>query len=213
MSKSLKRWYSHKKSNSRVRGIKFLLTLEDVSRLMKEAGITHEDTGSRKGKYVLARKNEITGEVDTGAYEIGNCRFIRWEDNIEESNVREVHSEKQKARMEDGTHPFLDKEIQRRQVESNRKRVEDGTHHLLDVPPWDNNTVLRNPPQVKLWEMMPDVHKLWEELGRVGHKKLSRAILEKYELKCNCASMIYIFKDEQKYNKLLEEWILKYEIK
>lgn len=194
-----------------MREIPFNLTLHQVEWLMRQSGITHEDTGSCKGKYVLGRKNEVTGEVDTGSYDIGNCRFILWEDNISESNVNKISSERQLDRIADGSHPFCDSNKQRElSIASNRKRLDDGSHNLLGVLPWDNVRTKKNPSQMKMWAIMPHIHKLWKSLCMCGHKALRRYILIKFNIDCNCNCLVMKFREIDAYNKLLEEWNKKY---
>jgi len=75
------------------------LSLTDYLSLAKEAGLTSpEQIGPRLGTYQLGRLG------DTGDYEIGNCRFILREQNIEEWKVNgglEVMRRKKTGRTKD----------------------------------------------------------------------------------------------------------------
>lgn len=207
MSESLKRWYSKKKSNSKHRGIEFNLSIDEVKQLMDDAGIDHTMTGTKKGKYVLARKNEITGEVDTGIYEMGNCRFILWEENIAESSVRQVSRDRQNALIRSGKHMFCDSELQRQKcIKTTKRRLEDGTHNFLGVLPWNNINVKNNPIQLKMWKMMPELYAFWNKEGKPRWKTLSKKIYEVYGFRCRCNSLVSIFDDDEKYAKMLNDW-------
>lgn len=76
-----KRKFRDKKNQARIRGIEFNLTLEDYVSLMESANITAYDIGSKADQYCLGRIG------DSGAYEIGNCRFITMNQNREESKI------------------------------------------------------------------------------------------------------------------------------
>lgn len=65
--------------NAKAEGIEFKLTLEQFVGLMEEAGVETKDLHI-KG-YHLSRNN------DTGAYEIGNCRFVHYLVNYAEKKV------------------------------------------------------------------------------------------------------------------------------
>ena len=63
---------------SRGTGAEWNLNHWDVKTLLDEASITIFDVGQKKGMYQLGRHG------DTGPYEIGNCRFITKEENLNE---------------------------------------------------------------------------------------------------------------------------------
>ena len=69
------------------RNIPFNLSNEDIQTLLDEAGITIFDVGRTSNEYVLARYN------DTGPYEMGNCRYITFAENISEKEITEHHRE------------------------------------------------------------------------------------------------------------------------
>ena len=73
--------YRNKKVNARKEYIEFNLTLEEYASLLEEAGITLEDVGNTG--YHLARYN------DEGPYEVGNCRFIHYLENLNEKQISE----------------------------------------------------------------------------------------------------------------------------
>ena len=58
--------------------IEFRLTLDQYHQLLDEAGITTKDIGTRLGKYCLCRNDDI------GHYEMGNCSFRLFDENITE---------------------------------------------------------------------------------------------------------------------------------
>ena len=59
----------------------FLLTPQELMRLMDDAGIAANDIGQKSHQYQLARHN------DTGNYEVGNCRFITAKENQNEKTT------------------------------------------------------------------------------------------------------------------------------
>ena len=81
MNRACWRKYSNKRVNAKKERIEFKLTYDQFKLLLEEAGITHEDIGNNG--YHLARYN------DEGAYEIGNCRFIFYKENIAEKKISE----------------------------------------------------------------------------------------------------------------------------
>lgn len=75
---------SNKRVNAEKEGIKFLLSDEEIIKLLNLAGITFDDWGfSSDKKYVLARYG------DSGNYEFGNCRFITQKENAKEKKISE----------------------------------------------------------------------------------------------------------------------------
>ena len=58
--------------------IEFRLTLDQYNLLLEQAGITVDDIGARLGKYCLCRNDDI------GHYEMGNCSFRLFDENITE---------------------------------------------------------------------------------------------------------------------------------
>lgn len=68
--------YRHKKSNAKRHGLVCLLSFQEYCQLVADAGIKSSDIG--RGKYHLARYG------DKGNYEIGNCRFITHQENMNE---------------------------------------------------------------------------------------------------------------------------------
>lgn len=85
IDRALYRKFSNKRVNAKKEGIEFNLTMEDYKLLLDEAEITYHDVGN-KG-FHLARYS------DEGPYEIGNCRFIHYLDNITEKKVSEKSRE------------------------------------------------------------------------------------------------------------------------
>jgi hypothetical protein len=81
LSRALYRKYSNKRVNAEKENIPFRLTYKEYKTLLNEAEITYKDIGN-KG-YHLARYN------DEGAYEVENCRFIHYLENIKEKKVSE----------------------------------------------------------------------------------------------------------------------------
>jgi len=67
-----------------VAGIDCFLTLEEYIALVRAAGITPDDIAPNK--YHLARYG------DKGVYEVGNCRFIHYTENIKEKKVSRKQS-------------------------------------------------------------------------------------------------------------------------
>jgi len=57
------------------------LSFEEYKQLMEEAGICADDIGNKRGKYALARNNDL------GHYEMGNCRFITTYENAKENHT------------------------------------------------------------------------------------------------------------------------------
>lgn len=78
----LKRKYINKRVNAEHEHIDFSLTYEEFILLVKEAGLKSSQIGFSGENYVLGRYN------DTGAYKIGNCRFITQKENSDEKNRR-----------------------------------------------------------------------------------------------------------------------------
>lgn len=54
------------------------ITLDEYLSMMMENGLRPDMIGLNRGKYSLARFNDL------GAYSVANCRFIKIEDNISE---------------------------------------------------------------------------------------------------------------------------------
>ena len=79
---SLKSKINFKKWNATKEGLEFLLTKEEVVKLLEEAGITWEQW-SFSG-YHLSRYN------DSGNYERGNCRFLPALENWREHKFTEA---------------------------------------------------------------------------------------------------------------------------
>lgn len=79
IERKLKQKYWNKRVNAKAEGIEFSLSLDQFVQLMNEANITIDDLHI-KG-YHLSRTN------DTGAYEIGNCRFKHYLINYAEKKV------------------------------------------------------------------------------------------------------------------------------
>ena len=81
VDRKLKQKFWNKRVNAHAEKIEFKLSLEDFVQLMEEANITIKDlhiTG-----YHLSRNN------DSGAYEIGNCRFKPYLENYAEKKLSE----------------------------------------------------------------------------------------------------------------------------
>jgi hypothetical protein len=76
---SLRQKFQNKRVNARKEGIPFRLSVDDFVSLVKEAGLTADDLHI-KG-YHLSRY------CDSGAYEIGNCRFVHYLDNYGEKKI------------------------------------------------------------------------------------------------------------------------------
>ena len=75
---------TRKHSSAKGRGIECSLTPKDIIALLDEAGITIDDVlqGKKENRYLLGRYGP-----DIGPYEMGNCRFITWSENVLESNM------------------------------------------------------------------------------------------------------------------------------
>jgi hypothetical protein len=78
-NRRLKMKYYNKKIHSKEQDIPFELSMEEFMQLTKEANITSKDIAHNG--YHLARYN------DSGAYKIGNCRFIYYKENYAERKV------------------------------------------------------------------------------------------------------------------------------
>ena len=89
--KRITKYYNDKRCSSKIRGIECNLSKDDVRYLLNEAGITIWGVG-RKG-YYLSRHN------DQGPYEIGNCEFKWWEDNVKEAWTNLTPEEQEKKRQ------------------------------------------------------------------------------------------------------------------
>ena len=75
----LRKKYNRKKGNAKhTQHIEFKLSFQDYVNLAYEAGLKSSDLGYKGKGYVLGRYH------DTGAYEVGNCRFITQDENIAE---------------------------------------------------------------------------------------------------------------------------------
>lgn len=77
----LKQRFYNKRVNAKKEGIGFNLSLDEFVKLVVDANIKSSDLGI-KG-YHLARFN------DSGAYEVGNCRFIHYTENLAERKVND----------------------------------------------------------------------------------------------------------------------------
>lgn len=91
----LHRKFINKRFNAKKEGILFLLTQEEVQRLLDEACISW-DQWTHKG-YHLARYN------DSGPYEVGNCRFITANENYQEKSISEKSRKASKNNVEKAT--------------------------------------------------------------------------------------------------------------
>jgi len=78
----LKRKLINKRGDARRKGLMCDLTAINVQGLLDDAGITVDDWSIRG--YHLARYN------DSGNYELGNCRFITYAENIAERKTSEA---------------------------------------------------------------------------------------------------------------------------
>ncbi len=79
------RKFSNKRVNAKKEKIEFKLTFEEWKKLLIEAKISYNDIGI-KG-YHLARFN------DSGPYEVGNCRFVYYLDNLKEKKFSQKSKE------------------------------------------------------------------------------------------------------------------------
>ncbi len=73
--------YYRKSQNAKNRSIEFRLSKDDIRSLLDEAGITEYDVGQKSEEYCLSRVS------DTGAYEMGNCKYITNEQNRKEQSL------------------------------------------------------------------------------------------------------------------------------
>jgi hypothetical protein len=89
--KILKQKYYNKKVNAEKEKIDFKLSFNEFKILAEQANITDVDM-SIKG-YHLARNN------DSGAYEVGNCRFIYYKENYKEKKVSDKVRETSKVNV------------------------------------------------------------------------------------------------------------------
>lgn len=78
----LKQRYINKRVNAQKEGIAFNLTYDQYVGLVASANLKSSQLGFTGENYVLGRYN------DTGAYEVGNCRFITQKENAEEKSRR-----------------------------------------------------------------------------------------------------------------------------
>jgi hypothetical protein len=85
------RKYSNKRVNAEKEGIGFHLTFDEFKFLLNEAGITADDLGNTG--YHLARYD------DQGDYEIDNCRFIYYLENVREKKISDKSREASKRNM------------------------------------------------------------------------------------------------------------------
>jgi hypothetical protein len=90
--KKFRQYVKSKKSGSKIRGIEYNLTNEELQQLLDEAGITIWDVGPYSGMFCLGRYG------DTGPYEVGNCRFITVEENTQEWWDRKTPEEQEEHR-------------------------------------------------------------------------------------------------------------------
>lgn len=90
----LRQRYSNKRVNAQKEGIEFNLSYEEYCQLVSDACLKSSQLGFSGCGYVLGRYN------DTGAYEVGNCRFITQYENSEEKLNRLYPNRKnRKSRM------------------------------------------------------------------------------------------------------------------
>jgi hypothetical protein len=73
--------YKNKEKDAKARNLIFNLTLEEYEQLIIESNIKLEDI--KINGYHLARYN------DSGGYEIGNCRFVTYKENLQERKKKE----------------------------------------------------------------------------------------------------------------------------
>lgn len=79
-NKLIQKW-RNKKVNARAENISFELDYEQYIQLVADAGLKSSQLGFTGEGYVLARIN------DTGAYAVGNCRFISQIENAREKKI------------------------------------------------------------------------------------------------------------------------------
>jgi hypothetical protein len=83
--------FACKRCNASKEGIYFKLTLEEYIALSKEANITSTDI--KPNGYHLSRFN------DSGAYEVGNCRFLFHKENIKERKISDKNRQASKENI------------------------------------------------------------------------------------------------------------------
>ena len=87
--RTVEEYFKYKRKNTRNRPpvngfkIEFKLTIEELSLLFKEAGITPDDIGRGCDDYCLMR------DGDKGHYEYGNCRFGKVSQNTHDATAGE----------------------------------------------------------------------------------------------------------------------------
>ena len=74
----LRQRWNNKRVNAEKENIPFALSFEEYTVLVEQAKLKSSDLGFTGKNYVLARYN------DTGAYVVGNCRFITHMENMAE---------------------------------------------------------------------------------------------------------------------------------
>ena len=80
------KWVKKHKPDHPYFGVEFLLSDEQLLQLLREKGLTWSDVGKRNGTYQLGRFN------DSGNYEVGNCRFILFEENRKEQYTKSEYN-------------------------------------------------------------------------------------------------------------------------
>jgi len=92
--RTVENYWKQKRKNAKMRGIQFLLSLDDMKHIFERDGITPDDIGRDAGSYCLGRKCAVTGNVDGDLpYSIDTCRFIPFGENSRE-NLSNGTSEK-----------------------------------------------------------------------------------------------------------------------
>lgn len=90
MRKYLSKSYHDQKTRSAERGIPFLLTFEQWKKIWRDSGCMNY-RGRERGKYCMARFG------DKGAYEVGNVKIVKTEENRAEQVLTDETREKMRA--------------------------------------------------------------------------------------------------------------------
>lgn len=90
----LKRKWINKRVNAEKENIQFNLSFDEFVFLVEQANLKSSDLGFTGKNYVLARHN------DTGAYAVGNCRFITHMENMREQAAYQLIQANKKPKRE-----------------------------------------------------------------------------------------------------------------
>ena len=95
-------------------------------------------------------------------------------------------------------------------IASNNERISNGTHNFIGVMPWDNIRVQRNAESMKAWSYMHEIYDIWLSNDRCTYRKLSSIVKQKLSIDCRLEGMVNIFKNQQKYDTVVQSWDKEY---